>query len=86
MTLFTKEGCEKCDYLKGKVDLESMGVNVEVLGPDNPDALAHLAWHELVSVAEKHLPILVLDDCSYIADVVPIIRYLKPGDIRQGAA
>jgi len=79
MTLFTKEGCEKCDYLKGKVDLESMGVNVEVLGPDNPDALAHLAWHELVSVAEKHLPILVLDDCSYIADVVPIIRHLKGG-------
>jgi hypothetical protein len=77
MTLFTKDGCEKCDFLKNRVDLGALGVNVEVLGPDNPDALAHLAWHELVAVAEKHLPILVLNDCSYIADVVPIIRYLK---------
>jgi glutaredoxin 2 len=79
MTLFTKDGCEKCDFLKKKVDLQNLGVHVEVLGPENPDALAHLAWHELVSVAEKHLPILVLDDCSYIADVVPIIRHLKSG-------
>ena len=81
MTLFTKEGCRKCDYLKGKVDLQALGVQTEVLGPENSDALAHLAWHELVSVAEKHLPILVLDDSSYIADVVPILRYLKQGEI-----
>jgi glutaredoxin 2 len=80
MTLFTKNGCEKCDYVKKKVDLGALGVSLEVLGPDNADALAHLAWHELVSVAEKHLPILVLDDCSYIADVVPILRYLKSGE------
>jgi glutaredoxin 2 len=81
MTLFTKDGCEKCDFLKKKVDLQNLGVHVEVLGPENPDALAHLAWHELVSVAEKHLPILVLDDCSYIADVVPIMRYLRGGTV-----
>jgi hypothetical protein len=86
MTLFTKEGCEKCDYLKRKVDLRALGVNVEILGPENPDALAHLAWHELVSVAEKHLPILVLDDCSYIADVVPIIRHLKGGELSTAVA
>jgi glutaredoxin 2 len=77
MTLFTKEGCRKCDYLKKKVDLAAFGIQVEELGPDNPDALAHLAWHELISVAEKQLPILVLDDSSYIADVIPILRYLK---------
>ncbi|MGQ9655901.1 MAG: hypothetical protein ACUVXD_17720 [Thermodesulfobacteriota bacterium] len=77
MTLFTKKGCGKCDYLKRKVDLRALGVVVEELGPENPDALAHLAWHELVGVAERHLPILVLDDCSYISDVVPIVRYLK---------
>jgi glutaredoxin 2 len=77
MTLFTKEGCPKCDYLKGKVDLARLGVRVEVLGPENPEGLAHLAWHGLVSVAERHLPILVLDDCSYLADVVPILRHLR---------
>ncbi len=80
MTLFTKDGCGKCDYVKKKVNLRSLGVNVEVLGPDNADALAHLAWHELVSLAEKHLPILVLDDCSHIADAVPILRYLRHGE------
>lgn len=77
MTLFTKENCPKCEYLKGKVDLARLGVRVEVLGPDNPEGLAHLAWHGLVSVAERHLPILVLDDCSYLADVVPILRRLR---------
>jgi glutaredoxin 2 len=77
MTLFTKEQCKKCDFLKTKIDLRALGVEVEELRPDNPDALAHLAWHELVSVAEKHLPILVLDDSSYITDVVPILRFLQ---------
>lgn len=77
MTLFTKEGCQKCDYLKRKVDFEAMGIRVEELGRNNPEALAHLAWHELVTVAQKHLPILVLDDSSYIVDVIPILRYLK---------
>ncbi|MGQ9860128.1 MAG: hypothetical protein ACUVS3_15800 [Thermodesulfobacteriota bacterium] len=77
MTLFTKEGCAKCDFLKARVNLDRLGIRVEVLGPDNPDALAHLAWHGLVSVAERHLPILVLDDSSYLADVVPILRHLE---------
>jgi glutaredoxin 2 len=85
MTLFTKAGCSKCDFVKQKVNLDALGVRTEVLGPDNADALAHLAWHELVSVAEKHLPILVLDDCSYIADVVPILRYLKQGEVAATA-
>jgi glutaredoxin 2 len=77
MTLFTKEGCEKCDYLKEKFDLNGLRINVEVLSKENADALSHLAWHELVSVAEKTLPILVLDDSSYIAGVLPIKRYLE---------
>jgi glutaredoxin 2 len=77
MTLFTKEGCSKCEYIKRKFDLEALGISIEVLGPENPDALAHLAWHGLVGVAESHMPILVLDDSSYIVDVVPIIRHLN---------
>ena len=77
MTLFTKGDCRKCDYLKGKIDLAALGVQVEELGPENADALAHLAWHELVTVAEKQLPILVLDDSSYLTDVIPILRYLR---------
>ncbi len=76
MTIFTKVGCEKCEYVKKSVDLEKLGVKEEVLSPDNPDSLAHLAWHELVAVAETQLPILVLDDSSSIAGAVRIKNYL----------
>ena len=76
MTLFTKVGCEKCEYVKKNVDLKALGVVEEVLGPDNPDSLAHLAWHELVSVAETQLPILVLDDSTSIVGAIKIKNYL----------
>ncbi len=76
MTLFTKLGCEKCEYVKKNVDLKSLGVVEEVLTPDNPDSLAHLAWHELVAVAETQLPILVLDDSSSITGAIKIKNYL----------
>ena len=76
MTLFTKAGCEKCEYVKKSVDLKKLGVQVEVLAPDNPDSLAHLAWHELVAVAETQLPILVLDDSSSLTGAVRIKNYL----------
>ena len=76
MTLFTKENCEKCDYVKNQFNLGDMGIGVEVLGPENSDALAHLAWHGLVTTAEKLLPILVLDDSSHISGALPIKKYL----------
>ena len=59
------------------MDLISLEVAVEVLSPDNADALAHLAWHGLVDVAEKSLPILVLDDMSHITGAIPIKKYLS---------
>jgi len=76
VTLFTKEGCDKCEYVKKNVDLRKLGVRVEVLGPDNPDSLAHLAWHELVNLAETQLPILVLDDNSSLTGAIRIKNYL----------
>ena len=77
MTLFTKENCEKCDYVKDNFDLGTLGVDIEVLGPENSEALAHLAWHGLVNVAEKMLPILVLEDSSHIAGALKIKKYLS---------
>ena len=85
MTLFTKVGCEKCEYVKKSVDLKKLGVKEEVLSPDNPDSLAHLAWHELVAVAETQLPILVLDDSSSIAGAVRIKNYLTAIGNQQSA-
>ncbi len=76
MTLFTKVGCGKCDYIKEQFRLDELGVQVEVLSADNPRALAHLAWHELVERAKKELPILVLDDNTAISGAIPIKRYL----------
>ncbi len=76
MTLFTKVGCMKCNYIKDKFSLEELGIKVEELSPDNSSALAHLAWHELVEVAKKELPILVLDDSSTITGAIPIKQYL----------
>ena len=76
MTLFTKSLCSACQDIKKEFDLDALGVEVEELGPHNPDALAHLAWHELVETAEKSLPILVLNDSSAIADAIQIRRYL----------
>lgn len=76
MTLFTKSLCSACQDIKKEFDLDALGVEVEELGPHNPDALAHLAWHELVETAEKSLPILVLNDSSAIADAMQIRRYL----------
>lgn len=77
MTLFTKPDCRKCHYIMDKFDLAALGVNLESLAPDNPDALAHLAWHELVEIAQRELPILVLDDMSHITGAIKIKSYLK---------
>jgi hypothetical protein len=76
MTLFTKSLCSACQEIKREFDLKTLGVEVEELGPENPEALAHLAWHELVETAEKTLPILVLNDSSAISDTKEIRRYL----------
>jgi hypothetical protein len=62
--------------VKKSVDLNKLGIAEEILGPDNPNSLAHLAWHELVSVAETQLPILVLDDSSSITGAIRIKNYL----------
>jgi hypothetical protein len=77
MTLFTKDGCEKCHYITDRFDLVELGIVEDRLGPENPDALAHLAWHELVDLAERELPILVLDDSSHISGAIKIKSYLK---------
>ena len=76
MTLFTKNLCSACQDIKNEFDLDTLGVAVEELGPGNADALAHLAWHALVEIAEKSLPILVLNDSSAIADAMQIRQYL----------
>ena len=77
MILFTKPDCEKCHYITDKFDLNSLGIAQRVLTHDDADALAALAWYELVDVAEKEMPILVLEDSSHIAGAIKIKSYLN---------
>jgi len=56
MKLFTKPGCDKCDWVKANLPA---GVAVETHDILSAEGLAELAWCELVSVAERQLPILV---------------------------
>lgn len=60
MKLFTKPGCQKCDYIKKEFNLEDLGV--EILDIETVEGLALLAWYELVRTAEKELPILLITD------------------------
>jgi hypothetical protein len=56
MILFTKPGCKKCDYVKQYISEE---MEIQFYDIATVDGLAELAYHELVTVAEKELPILV---------------------------
>ena len=84
MTLFTKDDCKLCQTLKDQFDLEAMQVNIEILGKDDADALAHLAWHGLVETARKTLPILVLDDSSTMDEYSRIENHLFTRADQQG--
>jgi hypothetical protein len=56
MILFTKNNCEKCQWVKDNCDLK----NVKIYNLDNnSEALGALAYYECVTIAEKELPILV---------------------------
>lgn len=77
MTLFTKPNCKNCVIIKEAFDIEALGINIEELTPDNPAALAHLAWHESVQTADIAMPILVLDDCTVVAGRIEVEKYLK---------
>ncbi|MGB3975312.1 MAG: hypothetical protein WBM02_05470 [bacterium] len=77
MILFTKTDCGKCDYVKSHFDLESLGVQIDELSDTNADALADLAYYELVDTAQKQLPILVTDDEQKIMGAIRISQFLR---------
>ncbi|MFC1835289.1 hypothetical protein ACFL2Q_11230 [Thermodesulfobacteriota bacterium] len=76
--LFTKDGCDKCDWVKDKVDLDKMDdMQVMNLGDEDAEALAMLAYFECVTLAEKQMPILVADSGAVIAGAIPIRKYFR---------
>ena len=75
MKLFTKPGCEKCDWVKANMPEGVTCATYDIL---TAVGLAELAFHELVSTAEKQLPILRLRDGKIVTGAIQIRRELTP--------
>lgn len=73
MTLFTKKGCKKCNYLKKVIPTH---LNIRTYDVQTAEGLAELAYLELVPTAEKSLPILVHGD-KVITGVINIRREIQ---------
>ncbi len=61
--LFTKAGCDACEWIKSHVDLQAAkDLRIYNLDGADPEALAMLAYYELVPLSEKNLPILLCEE------------------------
>ena len=54
--LFTKPGCQKCEYIKERMPTN---LQVSVVDTTTAEGLAQAAYYELL---HKNMPILVVDD------------------------
>jgi len=68
--LFTKPGCEKCDYVKERLP---PGLKVNIMDMESADGMAEAAYYELLS---KYTPILVVDD-QVVEGAINILQKLK---------
>lgn len=70
--LFTKNNCEKCDYVKEKLPA---GLKIRIYNVENSDdELAEGAYYE---VLDKGFPVLVVDDDRVAEDAIPVLKKLK---------
>ena len=76
MELFTKPGCEKCDWVKANLPEGATVATHDIL---TAEGLAELAYHELVATAEKQLPILRLPDGRIVTGAVQIRNAIAAG-------
>jgi hypothetical protein len=74
MKLFTKPGCKKCDYVKQFIPRET---EIQTYNIATAEGLAELAYNELVSVAERELPILVVREGQPITGAIKIKKAFK---------
>lgn len=76
MDLFTKPGCEKCDWVKANLPAGAAVTTHDIL---TAEGLAELAYRELVTTAEKQLPILRLPDGRIVTGAVQIRNAVAAG-------
>jgi hypothetical protein len=73
MKLFTKPGCEKCDWVKANLPAGAALATYDIL---TAEGLAELAWHELVGRAERELPILLTAGGEVVTGAIRIRQTL----------
>jgi hypothetical protein len=76
MKLFTKPGCEKCDWVKERVPDEAQR-RIDFYDIMTADGLAELAYCELVGVAEKQLPILLTRAGKVVTGAIRINKEIE---------
>jgi hypothetical protein len=76
MKLFTKPGCEKCDWVKDRMPEEARE-NVNSFDILTAEGLAELAYNELVGVAEKQLPILLTREGKVVTGAIRINKEIR---------
>lgn len=76
MKLFTKPGCDKCDWVKDRMPEEARE-NVNSFDILTAEGLAELAYNELVGVAEKQLPILLTREGKVVTGAIQINRAIQ---------
>jgi len=57
--LFTKPGCQKCDWIKERIP---PGLQVNIMDMETAQGMAEAAYYEVLS---KYTPILVVDEQVY---------------------
>jgi deoxyxylulose-5-phosphate synthase len=68
--LFTKPGCQKCDWIKERIP---PGLKVDVINMETAEGMAEAAYFELLN---KNTPILVVDD-QVVEGAINIMDRLK---------
>jgi deoxyxylulose-5-phosphate synthase len=68
--LFTKPGCQKCDYIKEKMP---KGLGVQIVDMSSAEGLAEAAYFEILN---KNAPILIVDEHRF-EGAIPILEKLK---------
>ena len=76
--LFTKKGCEKCDFVK-----EALPANydIQLIDIGTPDGLARLSWLSLVNAAQTKLPIYA-EFSPRVNELLPEISNVITGAIQ----
>jgi glutaredoxin len=70
LKLFTKNDCQKCEYVKEKMP---KGLKIEIINADTVDGLAEAAFYEIV---EKTFPVLVADG-EVVVGAIPILERMN---------